>query len=80
MKIIAKIYYWYQYHIGISIIPKRMYSNKGYSTDGWCIARRHPKKSITWLWAIYWYKPNRFKSYKTFGFSFRRQDIMLKDN
>lgn len=38
---------------GIKIKLKPTFSNGGESDHTWIVASCHPKKSITWVWALY---------------------------
>lgn len=53
MKAIIRLY---RKFIGITLIPRKMLGDsKGY----YVLASMHPRKSITWLWAIYYDKRER---------------------
>ena len=66
-QMIAKSYFYYWMNIGIEIKFKRTFSNEGLSNHTWVIVSRHPRKSITWIWAVYFTKPNKWhKIYKSF--------------
>ena len=79
------------YWLGLRLKPRLMQG----SIRTYCVFSSHPLYSITWTWVIFWTKPKywRFKRYdfKTdkevisfknlycFGFSFIKQDVMLRN-
>ena len=55
MEKMKKILKWYHNNIGITLIPRKVHANGVHYRDNyWVLAGRHPYKSITWLWAVYY--------------------------
>jgi len=59
-RLIAKVYFYYTDNIGIKLNFKRTFGNGGQSKHTWLLLSRHPRRSITWIWAIYYTKPEKW--------------------
>lgn len=76
--IIVKAIFWYRNEIGISFKMKPVYSNDGDSDHCFVIISRHPRRSVTWIWTVWFWKPLTF-TWKHKWISIYRQEPMWRD-